>query len=101
MLALFLMRCFLALYFFMLDGECSEQMQGCADSPCPEGSRCVPLQEYNKYRCICPWGKNEKCSGNLQHFLKIHLLPATHKKSSLIPATAGVEFWKEVGLCNQ
>ncbi|KAI4897258.1 hypothetical protein NFI96_024623, partial [Prochilodus magdalenae] len=61
------------------DGKCLEQIQGCASKPCPEGYRCVSLQGENKYHCICPWGKSEKCLGRAlmtfseNSYIKYHL----------------------------
>ncbi|XP_036424561.1 protocadherin Fat 1 [Colossoma macropomum] len=65
------------------DGKCPEQIQGCASNPCPDGYRCVSLQGEKKYRCVCPWGKNEKCSGGAimtfseNSYIKYHLRRST------------------------
>ncbi|XP_072519612.1 protocadherin Fat 1 isoform X1 [Salminus brasiliensis] len=67
------------------DGKCPVQKQGCASNPCPDGYRCLSLQGENKYHCICPLGKNEKCSGHSVTFsgnsyIKYHLRRSTREE---------------------
>ncbi|XP_049721123.1 protocadherin Fat 1 isoform X2 [Elephas maximus indicus] len=45
------------------DGKCPAVHQGCEDSPCPEGSECVPDPREERYTCVCPGGRFAECPG--------------------------------------
>lgn len=53
----------LPLCFLNKEGKCPLVHHGCEDSPCPEGSECVPDPGDNRYSCVCPGGKFGPCPG--------------------------------------
>uniref|UniRef100_A0A673FNF8 FAT atypical cadherin 1a n=1 Tax=Sinocyclocheilus rhinocerous TaxID=307959 RepID=A0A673FNF8_9TELE len=47
--------------------ECPVLSKLCEGSPCPDGLECVEDPTQTKFKCICPEGKQEECSGMNTH----------------------------------
>uniref|UniRef100_A0A8C2GLM8 FAT atypical cadherin 1a n=1 Tax=Cyprinus carpio TaxID=7962 RepID=A0A8C2GLM8_CYPCA len=47
--------------------ECPVLSKLCEGSPCPDGMECVEDPTHTKFKCICPEGKQEECSGMNTH----------------------------------
>uniref|UniRef100_A0A672QZX2 Protocadherin Fat 1-like n=1 Tax=Sinocyclocheilus grahami TaxID=75366 RepID=A0A672QZX2_SINGR len=47
--------------------ECPVLSKLCEGSPCPDGLECVEDPTQSKFKCICPEGKQEECSGMNTH----------------------------------
>uniref|UniRef100_A0AAY3ZWT0 FAT atypical cadherin 1 n=1 Tax=Denticeps clupeoides TaxID=299321 RepID=A0AAY3ZWT0_9TELE len=43
-------------------GKCPVLNRLCEENSCPEGMECVPDQKEGKFSCVCPDGKQGKCS---------------------------------------
>uniref|UniRef100_A0A8C1V9Y8 FAT atypical cadherin 1a n=1 Tax=Cyprinus carpio TaxID=7962 RepID=A0A8C1V9Y8_CYPCA len=51
--------------------ECPVLSKLCEGSPCPDGMECVEDPMHTKFKCICPEGKQEECSGMNTHLCSL------------------------------
>ncbi len=58
----------------VIGAECPILSKLCEESPCPDGMECVEDPTDTKFKCICPEGKQEECSGMNTHISATHTL---------------------------